>query len=46
VSILKYNFSLTAQNIVLSFDIDGEVSEGRGSEKRKIVSIYTVFKEN
>jgi len=42
--LLEYNFPLTTQNIVVGFHIDREVSEGRGSEQRKIVCIYLLFK--
>jgi hypothetical protein len=31
------------QNIVVGFHIDREVSEGLGSEERKIVSIYLLI---
>ncbi len=32
---LKYSFFLTTQNIVVAFQINREVPEGRGSEERK-----------
>jgi len=37
---------LTEQNILLTFHIDREVPEGRGSEERKIVGIYLLSKRN
>ena len=45
-SIMTDNFPLTTQNIVVAFHINGEVPEGRGLEKRKIMCIYLLSKEN
>jgi hypothetical protein len=41
----RIQFLLTTQNIVVAFHIDREVPNGRGSEVRKIVYTYLLFKE-
>ena len=45
-SIMTHNFSLTAQNIVVAFQINGKVPQSRRSEQRKSVSTDLLFKEN
>ena len=43
---IAHNLSLTGQNIVVAFQINRKLPEGRGSEEGKIVYIYLLFKEN
>ena len=40
----RVQFALTTQNIMVAFQINREVPEGRRSEERKTVFIYLLFK--